>query len=582
MPGIYGIFGDTTNFDLMHQTMLYDSTYKAKYLKINDTTILGTSYYNNESFDLLENEELVIGFDGYFYTSESRALTDVNKIYDLYKTYGKDFINKLDGVFNIFIYNKKENKLNIFNDWAGNYFLFYYWDGKNFIFSSEMKSIIKIIKTKTLDMKGIKQQFMFNHLLFDNTLINEIKVLDAASIIEIKDQKIKIDNYYNIINDIQITNCDNVNTAVDQLYALFENATQKFMHIENMSLPMTGGMDSRLLLHFMLKYEYNFKDIFTFCTEKDEDVKIAKLICDHFGLKHRTFLRTYEDMHDTFEESYEYHDGILSSILNHLGKQKSILENGCYSMIQYFYNDIIFGERFAYKNRFLKKGKNDSETISKITKLFITTDVSDVEPLFKDDISMQSILEDVDTFLKDAKNLPSYSIFDYFSWYQHCRRIINVGSSAARSTRYIRRIVPSQDRNIILFAFSLPYKFRQWRFLLRKTIEKKCPELVVFPREGTGLPLNKNNSMQIMGRAYRKYIKKDVFAPNLSHMFLHFYTQEVNEKIEQLLFSKDNRTDEIINANSKKQVWGNIKAGKNQAGILHNIINLEIFLRKHF
>jgi hypothetical protein len=354
------------------------------------------------------------------------------------------------------------------------------------------------------------------------------------------------------------------------------------MQIEDMSLPMTGGMDSRFLLHFMLKYNYNFKDIFTFCTEKNEDVKIAKTICNHFGLKHRTFERTYEDMRDTFEESYEYHDGILSSILNHIGKQKSILENGCYSMFQYFYNDIIFGERFAYKNRFLKKGQSDLDTIRKITKLFITTDISNISQLFLDDVSAQSILDDVDLYLNEAKHLPSYSIFDIFSWYQHCRRIINVGSSVARSTRYIRRLVPSQDKNIILFAFNLPYKYRQWRFLLRKTIERQCPELIVFPREGTGLALNRNNALQIMGRAYRKYVKKDVLAPNLNKMFLHFYTNVVNDKIEQLLFSKDNYTDEIIDAKEKKQVWENIKAGKNQAGILHNIINLEIFLRKHF
>ena len=34
MPGIYGIIGDTKNFDIMHQTMLYNSTYKAKYKKM--------------------------------------------------------------------------------------------------------------------------------------------------------------------------------------------------------------------------------------------------------------------------------------------------------------------------------------------------------------------------------------------------------------------------------------------------------------------------------------------------------------------------------------------------------------------
>ena len=65
-------------------------------------------------------------------------------------------------------------------------------------------------------------------------------------------------------------------------------------------------------------------------------------------------------------------------------------------------------------------------------------------------------------------------------------------------------------------------------------------------------------------------------------MFLHFYTQVVYDKIKNLLFTKDSRTDEILDAKEKKQIWENIKSGINQTGILHNIINLEIFLRKHF
>ena len=204
MPGIYGIVGDTKDFSTMHKIMLYNSTYKAKYKKIDENTILGTSFYNHESFEIFENNEYVVGLDGYYYTSESAVLKDPNKVYDLYRLHGKDFVHQLDGVFNIFIYNKTDKKLNIFNDWAGNYFLFYYWDGTNFFFSSEMKSIIKILNTKTLNMKGVKQQFIFGHLLFDNTLVNEIKVLDAASIVEVQNNKLKIDNYYNIKNDIKM------------------------------------------------------------------------------------------------------------------------------------------------------------------------------------------------------------------------------------------------------------------------------------------------------------------------------------------------------------------------------------------
>src|SRR5210317_2139610 len=113
MPGIYGIFGDTNNFEAMHKDMLYDSIYNAKFLNINNKTNLGISFFKNESYDLFENEEYVIGFDGYFYTSDSKVSNDVNQIFSLYNQFKNNIVHQLDGVFNIFVYNKVQNKLTI-------------------------------------------------------------------------------------------------------------------------------------------------------------------------------------------------------------------------------------------------------------------------------------------------------------------------------------------------------------------------------------------------------------------------------------------------------------------------------------
>jgi asparagine synthase (glutamine-hydrolysing) len=582
MPGIYGIKGDTEKAELLNKTMLYNSTYNTKKIKPNESTFLGTSFYKNESYDIFENKEYVVGFDGYFYTSDSKVSMSVEKIYELYIDFGNTFIEKMDGIFNIFIYNKNEDKLNLFNDWAGNCYLFYYWDGKNFIFSSELKSILKIIKSKSINVKGVLQQFLFGHCLFDNTLVNEIKILEPASIVEIQGNNLNISNYFDLKNHLIIKNENNLNSYIEKLYSLFDTTTKKFMHIDSISLPMTGGLDSRLLLHFMMKYNYAFKDIYTVGNDKVEDVKIAKSICNHFNLNHRVFEFKYDDLHDSFEEGYEYHDGFLSSIFNNIEKQKTILKNDCYYMIQYLYNDFVFGEKFAYKNRYLKKSAVNHVIIQKIIYSYLKSDVSFVRTLFDNPSTIDSIFEELYNYLKPAHNLPAHSIVDYFAWYQHCRHWINIGNSTSRSARYIRRLVPSQDKDIILFAFRLPYKYRQWRFLLRKTIQKKCPELVIFPREGTGISLKRNNYLQIIARAFRKYIKKDIYAPDTNNMYKYFFTNVVDDKIYSLLFSGNSRTDSLMDPKLKNEIFENIKNGKNQSLDLHNIINLEIFLRKHF
>lgn len=581
MPGIYGIKGELNKIEELHNTMLYNSRYKSHYKNVNNTTSLGISSYKHESFDIIENDKYVIGFEGYYYTEDSNVTTSTKKLLNLFLKYGNNFVKKIDGVFNIFIYSKEKNKLNIFNDWAGNCYLFYYWDGKNFIFSSEMKAILKIVSKKTLNKRGIAQQFMFDHCLYDNTLVNEIKILDPGSILEFKNNELQIEKYFDLKKHFYTLKTKSLYDYIDELYSLFDKTTKRFTNFGNISLPLTGGLDSRLLLHFLLKHNYDLKDIYTIGEKNNEDVIIAKKICNNLNLQHRRHSRNFYQLKKTFENGYRYHDGLLPSIFNNISRQEQILSNDCYYIINYLYNDIVFGEKFAFQNRFLKNNKKtNSQILSKIINFFVQKKPETIIQLINNKDIIRSVFEEIHKNLRNLENLPAVSIFDYFAWTQHCRRWVNIGNSSSRATRYIRRLVPSQDKNIILFAYNLPYNYRQWRYLYRKMIKTKCPVLASFPRAGTGLPLSSNNFLQIVGRAYHKYIKSR-FTKN-KKTSLEFYQEVVDDKIEDLLFSPKNMTDEIMDVKYKNEIWNNIKNGNDQTKLLHNIINIEIFLREYF
>lgn len=79
---------------------------------------------------------------------ELKTNCDTEVVVEAFAEWGITFINKLNGIFSICIYDKQEHVMYLFRDRLGVKPLFYYWDGENFVFSSEIKSLLKVKKIR--------------------------------------------------------------------------------------------------------------------------------------------------------------------------------------------------------------------------------------------------------------------------------------------------------------------------------------------------------------------------------------------------------------------------------------------------
>ena len=88
---------------------------------------------------------------------------------------------KFNGMWAFAIYDKSENLLFLSRDRLGIKPLYYYFDGDNFLFGSEIKSIIAsgLYKAK-LNLKGLNEYFTFQNIISDRTFFSDIQLLEPG------------------------------------------------------------------------------------------------------------------------------------------------------------------------------------------------------------------------------------------------------------------------------------------------------------------------------------------------------------------------------------------------------------------
>ena len=62
-----------------------------------------------------------------------------------YLEWGADFVDRIDGMFAIAIWDAREQELRLYRDRPGIKPLYYYYDGRRFAFASELKALEKAL-----------------------------------------------------------------------------------------------------------------------------------------------------------------------------------------------------------------------------------------------------------------------------------------------------------------------------------------------------------------------------------------------------------------------------------------------------
>ena len=180
---------------------------------------------------------------GYQFISDS----DTEVIAEGFSANGPNFIEQFNGMFAIAAWNTVEEKLYLIRDRYGIKPLYYWFNGKTLVFSSEIKGIIEHPNYLIdVDLDALNEYFTFQNIFSYNTLFKGVNMLPPANtvVIDSNSESIKNNSWWDY--DFSKTNKDmSFADAKEQTKELFEQAvTRQMVSDVPLGAYLSGGMDS--------------------------------------------------------------------------------------------------------------------------------------------------------------------------------------------------------------------------------------------------------------------------------------------------------------------------------------------------
>ena len=177
-----------------------------------------------------------------------RTTSDTEVILEAFIMKGPEFVNLLNGMFAIVIFDSKDKVMYVFRDRLGVKPVLYYWQNGDFAFASEIKALLKldeINKTKTTKKESIYTFLNAGYIPEPFTIYNQIAKLPAGSYAVIRDRKMEIKSYWKPEEKITAEKVTDFESAKKQLNELLISSVRYRMISDvPFGVFLSGGIDS--------------------------------------------------------------------------------------------------------------------------------------------------------------------------------------------------------------------------------------------------------------------------------------------------------------------------------------------------
>jgi len=538
--------------------------------------------------------KIVIVFNGEIYNFKELKKTLKNKyafksnsdtevLLFLYKEYGKNMLQKINGMFVFAIYDLKKKELFIAKDRMGKKPFYYTELSGSFLFASELKAILKHPKVnKTININALNQYLTFDYVPTPNTLIKDVYKLEAGHYMIVRNRKIVEKKQY-WFPEFQTKLNIPLGEAIEKFDSLLDKATaDRLVSDVPLGVFLSGGLDSSTVAYYAQKNAQQRIQTFSigFEDKSYDESDYAKIVSEHIGSEHYSEILTAGATIDLIQEIYPQMDEpfadaslIPTYYLSKLTKKKVTvalggdgsdeLLAGYPTFISNKFKKIIYATRYlslptlkAIQHLLPVSDRNISLDfkVSQFLRGF-TSERNHIHQLW-----LGSFLKEEKSYLLKEEFLGkdnSYSlinaVFDaspakqdinqiihyYCQTYLHDDILVKVDRASMLNSLEVR--APFLDTAVIEFINSLPthYKLNKLsgKYILKKLMEGKLPDKIIYrPKKGFGIPLSRwlrEDLKPICDELFSRESIKEI------GLFNYSYIQKIRYEHEN--FKKNNR-----------------------------------------
>ena len=247
--------------------------------------------FNGEIYNFLELKKELIN-KGYIFKTN----TDTEVIVNLYEESGLKFINKLRGMFAFAIWDSRKQRLILARDRMGQKPLYYYQNGSRFVFSSELKSLLRAGDIpREISSAGLNAYLTLDYIPAPYTIYENIKKLPPANILIVQKKDTIQKRYWKPTINSQIHN--NRKSSIDDfleelVFRLKESVKIRLMSDVPLGVFLSGGIDSSAIVALMAQSTDQTIKTFSigFYDNENSELPYAKMIADKYSTDHHEFI----------------------------------------------------------------------------------------------------------------------------------------------------------------------------------------------------------------------------------------------------------------------------------------------------
>ncbi len=300
-----------------------------------------------------------------------RTSSDTEVILNAYLEYGEKFIDKIDGIFAMAIYDERIQKVYLYRDRIGVKPLYYYYDGTRFAFASELKALVKSLDDVclTVDRLAVYDYLFYQYVPEPKSMYEKVYKLRPAAKLVFDVQQNRIigeDKYWELKVNTSVGRRRKKEDVAEELRELIRRTVKEQLIADvPVGTFLSGGVDSSIITYETnrLKPEVNAFSI-GFREAQYDESRRAAAFCQkkHISLIQQILhSRDIKEIKNRLPEWYDEPFGDTSAYPTYLVSK--LARTKCTVVLTGDGGDELFGGYDRYRNVEVRGAKLNREDV---------------------------------------------------------------------------------------------------------------------------------------------------------------------------------------------------------------------------